>query len=110
MMNLAHSHDAAYFSGCGHKQLVWWPEQMALAKKFMGALSDATAGEGLEWIQVNLLSSTIQELIELELEFSLIFQVFPMRAAPMKCPVMAARPRAQVIAPKLKHHRNGDRV
>jgi len=83
---------------------------MALAKKFMGALSDATAGEGLEWIQVNLLSSTIQELIELELEFSLIFQVFPMRAATMKWPVMAARPRAQFIAENVNDDGSGTAV
>jgi HK97 family phage major capsid protein len=98
MMNLAHARDAAYFASGGHKQLPWWPEQEKLARKFIGALADATAGEGLEWIQVNLLSSTIQELIELETEFSGIFQRFPMRAATMKWPVMAARARAQFIA------------
>lgn len=97
MMNLAHATDAAYFANGGHTSLWWYPEQVALAKKFMGALSDATAGEGLEWIQVNLLSSTVQELIELELEFSRIFQTFPMGAATVKWPVLGAHAEATFI-------------
>lgn len=110
MMNLAHSHDAAYFSNGGHKQLPWWDEQVKLAKKFIGALSDATAGEGLEWIQVNLLSSTIQELIELDLEYSRLFQIFPMRAPTVKWPVMAAHSRMKFTGENVNSDGSGTAV
>ena len=98
MMNLAHARDAAYFANGGHTKLDWWPEQVALAKKFMGALADATSTEGVEWIQVNLLSSTIQEMIEVDLEFSRIFGTFPMRAATVKWPVLGAHSEALFYA------------
>lgn len=101
MYNLAHANDAAYFANGGQNQLPWYAEQIKLGKKFLGALSDGSTGEGLEWIQVNLLSSTVQELIELELEFSRVFGVFPMRAATVKWPVLGAHAEAQLLTENL---------
>lgn len=87
LMNIAHGRDPQYLSAGGYRALPWFDEVQKLGKMFVGALSDATATEGKEWVQVNLLASTIYERIELELEFSRVFGTFPMLAKSVKWPV-----------------------
>lgn len=96
-MNLTKRGDPEYAAAGASKSLPWYPELQSLAKKFMGALSDATAGEGKEWVPVNILSATVQELIELQLSLAGLFRRFPMAGPTVKWPVQKAHMKAYYI-------------
>jgi len=59
-------------------------EYKALAKQFSGALSDATAHEGAEFVPTSILSGAIYDRIAINLQVANLFETFPMVAPVVK--------------------------
>jgi len=85
------SGNPAYPNFRGWESLPWAEEYKKLSRKFTGALSDATVGEGKEFVPVNILSGQIYDLIELDLELMRFIDSFPMPGPTVKKGVKGGR-------------------
>jgi HK97 family phage major capsid protein len=76
-----HASDPGYG---GYDSLPLAAEEKSLYKQFSGALADATAGEGSEFVPTLVLSGAIYDRIALGLNVANLFETFPMNAITVK--------------------------